>query len=112
MDGSQSRQGPQVDVEARVQEIKVHMPETYKAIQTKAAEIGREAYAFVRRGISGQANTFYAVERGWVVGTPFTVSDISADMARLMVMFGHRSMVMWGVQTAQPTKQVVSDGAH
>ena len=95
MDGSQGQQGPQVDIEARVRDIKAHMPETYKAIQARAAEFGREAYALVRRGIAGQPNTFYAFERGWVVGTPFNQVDIAADVALGMVMFGCTAVVIW-----------------
>jgi hypothetical protein len=109
MDGSQSQQGPQVDVEARVRDIKAYMPETYKAIQAKAAEIGRPAYAYVRRGLAGQPNMFWAVERGRVVGAPFNLPEITADVAQLMVAFGCNSVVMWGEPAAQ---QGAADGAH
>lgn len=101
MDGSKERTGPRGDVEKQVREIKEHMPETYKAIQAKAGEIGREAYAFVRRGAAGQPNNFYAIERGRVVGTPFSLPDITADVAQCMVAFGARFVVMWGVAAVQ-----------
>ena len=80
MDGSQVQQAPQVDVDEAIRLIKSRMPETYKSIQAKAAQSGREAYAMVRRSIAGQANTFWAVERGMVVGTPFNMPDITVDV--------------------------------
>ena len=98
----------QVDIEARVREIKTHMPQTYRSIQAKATEIGREAYAMVRRAIGGQPNLFYAVECGHVVGTPFSLRDITADVAQGMVMFNTRSVVLWGNVPAKGA----ADGAH
>jgi hypothetical protein len=88
--------GQAADIEARVREIKAHMPQTYRSIQAKAQEIGLEAYAMVRRAIGGQANLFYAVECGRVVGTPFNLRDITADVAYAMVMFNTRSVILWG----------------
>lgn len=109
MDGSTSKRvGPQVDVEARVRQIKDHMPEVYRAIQDKAEDIGREAYAMVRRAIAGQPNTFYAFERGYVVGTPFSKHDITADLAMAMVAFGTTYAVVW----AEPQAKEAADGAH
>lgn len=112
MDGprktQQQWQSADATVEERVQGIKQHMPETYKAIQAKAEEIGREAYAFVRRGVAGQPNMFYAVERGFVVGTPFTLADLNAEVAKNMVMFGVKFLIMWGL----PASGEVSHGAH
>lgn len=97
MDGSRrDGQQQQVDIEAQVRDIKARMPETYKSIQAKAGLIGRDAYGYVRRSLAGQPNLFYAVERGHVVGTPFTLTDITADVALAMVAFGVGSLVMWG----------------
>lgn len=97
-----------MDVQTRVQLIKAQMPETYKAIVAKSSEIGNEAYALVRRGLRGEANTFYAVERGHVVGTPFDMPDVQADLARVMVQFGCTFLIMWA--PAAPKGGV--DGAH
>lgn len=77
-----------VNVEAKVAEIKAHMPETYKAIQEKAALIGNVAFERVRRGLRGEANCFYAFEGGRVVGTPFSTGPIPDQLAALMVQFG------------------------
>ncbi|MFC7408727.1 hypothetical protein [Hydrogenophaga atypica] len=105
--------GQQVDVQARVQLIKAEMPETYKAIVVQAQMMGNEAYALVRRGLRGEANCFYAVERGHVVGTPFNLPDVQADMARFMVQFGCAFLVMWApVAVAAAAGKGAADGAH
>lgn len=84
-----------MDEQAAIREIKVHMPETYKAIQAKADEIGKAAFGLVRRGIRGEANCFYAVEGGRVVGHPFNLPGLAGDIASLIVQFGCRHMVWW-----------------
>ena len=68
--------------------IKTHMPLVYGAIQDKAKEIGNEAFALVRKGLRGEPNAFYAFERGYVVGTPFSSGPITDEVAGLMVRFG------------------------
>jgi len=68
--------------------IKTHMPLVYGAIQDKAKEIGNEAFALVRKGLRGEPNAFYAFERGYVVGTPFSTGPIPDEVAGLMVRFG------------------------
>ncbi|MDD2728187.1 hypothetical protein [Malikia sp.] len=85
------------DVEQAIRDIKSHMPETYQAIleRAKESDLGRQAYALVRRGIKGEANCFYAIERGRVVGAPFSLPDVTAEMARYMVQFGCSFMIMW-----------------
>lgn len=90
----------------RIAEIKSHMPETYKAIQAKAGEIGKEAYALVRRGLRGEAGCFYAFERGRVVGTPFNEPEINAEIAQYMVTFGCTYVCIW------PARKAGTDGAH
>lgn len=85
----------QIEVDKRKAEIKAHMPGTYKSIQDKAALIGREAFALVTRGLAGQPNCFWAMERGRVVGTPFTGHPIEADVALAMVQFGCGFAVVW-----------------
>lgn len=76
------------DVSGKINDIKRHMPETYKSIQAKAAVIGNLAYEQVRRGLRGEANCFYALEGGRVVGTPYTLPDIQAEVAKYMVQWG------------------------
>lgn len=100
MDTAANTQGQQVDVQARINEIKHHMPETYKAIQAKAVAEGNQVFALVRRAIKGETNCFYAVERGWVAGTPFNLPRIHADVAAQIVGFGCQHMVMWAVVPA------------
>lgn len=84
---------------ARVQEgiamIKASMPSTYKAIQAKADVIGKLAFSLVRRALRGEANCFYAIERGHVAGTPFNLPEINADVAQYMVQFGAEQCCIW-----------------
>lgn len=75
-------------VDTKIAEIKANMPEVYKAIQAKAAQIGTRAFGLVRRGLAGQPGCFYAFENGRVVGTPFQDLSVQADIAKLMVQFG------------------------
>lgn len=93
------------------QTIKDHMPETYKAIVEKAGKIGNEAYRFVREGLKGQPNRFYAMERGWVVGTPFDVPGVNDELARVILQFGCTFMIMWAPE-AQQLEQGAADGTH
>jgi len=82
-------------VEQKIQDIKDHMPETYKSIQAKAAVMGKPAFALVRRGLRGEANCFYAFEAGYVVGTPFTLVEVARDIAQNMVTFGVVHCCVW-----------------
>ena len=89
------------EVALDLQRIKTHMPETYRAIQQKAAQIGNGAFALVRRGCAGEPNAFYAFESGHVVGTPFNLPDIARDVAQYMVTFGVDHAVVWPEYTVQ-----------
>lgn len=82
-------------VDQQIANIKAGMPETYKSIQAKAQEVGKVAFAYVRRGLRGEANCFYAFERGHVVGTPFSLIEIQRDIAQYMVTFGVSHVVIW-----------------
>ncbi|MEI6599850.1 MAG: hypothetical protein WCN21_05220 [Comamonadaceae bacterium] len=92
-------------VEQQIAEIKASMPEVHRSIQEKAAAIGKSAYSLARRGLRGEANCFYAFERGRVVGTPFNEGDIMAEIARYMVQFGCTHIVVW-------SQEGVTNGAH
>ena len=92
------------------QTIKDHMPETYKAITDKAGKIGKEAYRFVRQGLAGQPNKFYAMEKGWVVGTPFDIPDVEPQLAAVMVEFGCTFLIMWAPEAQQLEGQ--GNGTH
>jgi hypothetical protein len=97
-------------VEQQIADIKAHMPETYKAIHAKAAVIGKLAFALVRRGLRGEANCFYAFERGHVVGTPFSLVEVTGDIAQYMVTFGVSHAVVWAA--SDDKKQGVEDGKN
>jgi hypothetical protein len=85
-----------LDVTEKTNEIKQHMPETYKSIQLKAQAKGNVAFELVRRGLRGEANTFYAFEGGRVVGTPFTDAAINRDVSLYLVEFGCKAVALWG----------------
>jgi hypothetical protein len=97
MDTSRTTEKTAEEVEAVKRTIKADMPETYAAIQARAADsdIGRQAFALVTRGIKGEPNCFYAVERGHVVGTPFDIPDVTGELASLIVRFGCSFLIMW-----------------
>lgn len=84
------------EIDRKIGEIKVHMPNVYASIQAKAREIDRRAYQLVRQGLRGEPNRFYAFERGRVVGTPFRNYPIAADVAAVMVQFECAHVCIWG----------------
>lgn len=84
------------ELDRKINEIKAHMPNVYQSIQRKAKEVGSKAFALVRAGLRGVPNSFYAFERGRVVGTPFAGHPIAADVASVMVQFECAHVCMWG----------------
>jgi hypothetical protein len=82
-------------VDQQIANIKARMPQVYQAIQARAAAVGKTAFAFVRRGLRGEPNCFYAFERGHVVGTPFNRTDVMPNTAYCMVAFGCDHIVIW-----------------
>lgn len=91
-------------VDQQIANIKAHMPQVYQSIQAKAAEIGKAAFALVRRGLRGEANCFYAFERGHVVGTPFNQTDVMPTTAFYMVAFGCDHIVIWAGEASAAVK--------
>lgn len=88
-------------IDAQLALIKDHMPMTYKAIKDKAGEIGNRAYGYVRSGIAGKPNTFYAIEAGRAVGTPF-VNVVGADqLADYIRQFGCTFLILWAAEAQQ-----------
>ena len=90
-------------VEQQIASIKAHMPETYKSILAKAAETGKGAFGFVRRGLRGEPNCFYAFERGHVVGTPFNQTEVAPMTAFYMVAFGCSHVMLWAGDASEAT---------
>jgi len=78
----------QVWINEQIQTIKTKMPETYRDIQKRADKIGALAFALVKRGLRGEPDCFWAMEGGYVMGTPFKLEDSSRDLAWYMVSFG------------------------
>lgn len=91
-----------------ISEIKAHMPDTYAAIKARAAERQSGVYETVRRGLAGEANCFYAIEGGRVVGTPFDLPNVMPELAAQIVQFGCRFVCM----LALPKAGGATDGAH
>ena len=108
-----------MDVNEQLAVIKGKMPGVYAAIQDKAKELPG-AFGLVRRGLRGEANCFYACERGHVVGTPFSAGVLATEAAARMVQFGCAWLCMWpdGVDlltttVVDPTKALeVINGPH
>lgn len=84
------------EVERDIAEIKAHMPETYATIKAKAGELGTQAFALVRAGLRGEPNRFWAMERGWVKGTPFNALGMQEEVMRHMVQFGCAHACIFG----------------
>ncbi len=77
-----------LDVTDKIEMIKQRMPETYAYILSKVKTMGNTAYKQVYRGLRGEPDCFYAFEGGRVVGTPFALSDIQAEVGKHLVMWG------------------------
>lgn len=94
-------QTTKVDVTDQLLKIKTCMPRTYEAINQKAdtdkfwqaRKPGLRS--FVRRGLAGEPNCFYAFEAGHVVGTPFTLAEVNRNVAEYMVSFGVSHLCVW-----------------
>lgn len=99
------------EVAAALDEIKRFMPETYKAIQAKADAHGSRVYAMVRRGLRGEVNQWYAMERGRVMGTPFDLPQVTDGLARYIVQFGCSVLVMWSPELAAAESSMVPPGS-
>lgn len=82
------------DVTQQIADIKTHMPNVYRSITDRAEDLGNAVYAMVRRGLRGEANCFYAFEKGRVVGTPFASPSVQDDVAVNMVRFGVAHVVV------------------
>lgn len=83
--------------------IRDRMPDTYHAIKLKADSIGRSAYEYVRRGLRGEANCFYAFEKFNVVGTAFSIEHQDAlALATYMVEYGNTFVIIFGDRLKKP----------
>ena len=107
---SQAAMKSKEEVAALTELIRTRMPDTYKAIKLKADSIGNTAYEYVRRGLRGEPNCFYAFERFNVVGTPFNLEHEDAlPIAQYMVQFGSTFCIIFGDRIK---KAEVAHGAH
>ena len=91
-------------IEQGQQLIKAKMPSTYAKIKAEAEKDAR-VWGLVRRGLTGEANCFWAVECGQTVGSPF-VGAVGLDWAaQAMAQFGCAYVCTLAVLGA-------GDGAH
>lgn len=110
------------EVTEKLATIRQHMPETYRAIKAREKGViedhdgqrvvvvpayGTDIYALVRRGLRGEPNCFWAMERGHVMGTPFSLTDIGRDAAWSMVAWGSAHVCIF-----QEPKREAAHGAH
>lgn len=101
------------DVGEQLAIIKQHMPNTYKDIQEKQVRAGGGVNQLVRRGVQGEPNCFWAMERGYVVGTPFSMPHIQQDVAWAMAGFSCAHACIYGFTGEQLEKlQGAGNGAH
>lgn len=88
-------------------DLRQQMPETAAYVDRRRAEWGADyVNDKIKRAVKdGEANCFYAVEGGHVLGTPFQ-SAVSADVAQLILHWG-----MSFVCFLQAPEREGSDGA-
>ena len=84
-----------IDVSAKIEEIKRFMPETYAVIQEKAKAFGNDVFVWVRRGLRGEPNFFHAIEGDRVVGAPFNRGNIMAELRRWQYEHGPFNIVFF-----------------
>ena len=93
-------------VRRQIERVKAHMPNVYQYIKDKADDRGAEVWALVRRGMAGEANCFYAFENRCVVGTPFNLTTVMAEIEANLVQFGVEHVAVLAIT------QGATDGAH
>lgn len=88
------------EVGEKIQTIKTMMPQTYRSILARSLNPSSKAHAAVRRALRGEPNLFYAIEAGYVVGTPFdhgyVGKPLQDQVAATMVNFGCAHVCIWG----------------
>lgn len=83
-------------VAEKLETIKRSMPNVLACIEDRAQHFGQEAYALVRRGLRGEPGCFYAIEAGYVVGTPLGMDGkLLQEAADFMALFGSTHVCMW-----------------
>lgn len=81
------------EADKQIKVIKDHMPGVLQAIRTEASIRGDSVYGLVRRGVLGEADCFYALEGGRVIGTPFAAASM-VEVALQIVQFGVTYLLM------------------
>jgi hypothetical protein len=84
------------------------MPLVWQRIAKYREQWGKEHVAeCIRRGMAGEPDWFYAVENGYVVGTPFQADQVTVDCLRLSVALGGKFAVVM-----RAPKEAPANGAN
>jgi len=71
------------------------MPKVAEIVDRLRAQMGADwVNARIADGLAGKPDNFYAVERGHVVGTPFTLDAALAEQMRVCFMVGGAGAVV------------------
>lgn len=99
-------------VQQRLEVIKRHMPNVLACIEDRAQHFGPETYKLVRRGLRGEPGCFYAIEGGYVMGTPMGMDrDTLQQLADHMVILGCAHVCIWPARVWRK-KEGGADGAN
>jgi hypothetical protein len=64
----------------------------------KAAVVGNEVFVWVRRGLRGEPNCFFAIEGSRVVGQPFNRGDVRSELVRWQGLYGAVDVVFFATE--------------
>lgn len=101
---SQKPQGAAAPVNAALEQLvrqrldimKRHMPRTMETIEDRVLHYGPDARSLVRRALRGEHGCFYAIEGGYVMGTPMGMDQSTLhELGNFMVIFGCAHVCIW-----------------
>lgn len=75
--------------------LKAQMPKVAEMVARMRKEMGADwVDGCIRAGVQGQPDQFFAVERGHIVGTPFSLDVAMAESMRVCFMVGGAGAVI------------------
>jgi len=95
-------------------DMRQQMPETAKWVEARRTEYGAaHVNACIRRALKGEPGYFYAMEAGFVLGTPFPATHpVAADQEFAVMMGCTFAAFMVTPVPALATSGGATDGAH